>query len=204
MQGIKPAVIGHKQVLENHPLVVEQLIGPGRALQGGERQRIAFKSIHASFWAGTRTRHGGIEADIGADIQDDRARGQKRAKDANNIVFVVPAKQAAKRLSVCIAKAEVFATAPAHEAPFAKRYMWRQSRHNYSFKQTPNGMATISEAQRRFSIKERRRGCLALACARRWLIARRLAARQKVAGKRDVRPRLGGRLGAHASNVGRV
>src|SRR5215469_14540106 len=102
MQGIKPAVIGHKQVLENHPLFVEQLIGPGRALQGGERQRIALKSVHSSLWAGTRTRDGRIEADIGTDIEYHRARGQKRAKDANNIVFVVPAKQAAKRLSVRI------------------------------------------------------------------------------------------------------
>src|ERR1700741_3833796 len=115
MKGVAPAVIRHKQVLEHHPLIVEQLIGPGRALQGREREGITFKSIHSSLRANASTGDSSIEADVGTDIQHHRTGRQKCAKYTNDIVLVVPAEQSAERLSILIAKAQIFAAAPAHE-----------------------------------------------------------------------------------------
>jgi hypothetical protein len=73
-------------------------------------------------------RQGGVEAEIGADVEDNRSLGEKRTENAYDIGLMLPPEDIGERIERAHVDTDVFPGTQAHERPVTAYREWTHSR----------------------------------------------------------------------------
>src|SRR5271155_6023682 len=117
MQNAAAALAGDQHVYRDDVRVEIKIVGGDRALQALEDARVALESIEPPAIPDDAGTERGVEPEMGADVEDDRALRQKRPEDANDVRFVLLAEDIAEPLECSRVDAEIFARGEPHQRP---------------------------------------------------------------------------------------
>src|SRR5205085_2987982 len=114
MQDAAAALAGDQHVCRDDVRIEIKIVCDDRALQALENARIALESIDAPVLPHDAAAERRVEAEIGADVEDDRMLGEKSPENANDVGFMLPAENIADRLEGGGVDAEIFTRGKAH------------------------------------------------------------------------------------------
>src|SRR5260370_25846871 len=130
MQDAAAALAGDEQICRNYARIKIKIVSKDRALQALEHSRVALERVEPTVIFDDAGTERGVEAEIGADVENDRPLRQKGPEDANDIGFVLPAENIAKRLESSRIDAEVFARGEPHQRPIGSDSDWAADFHS--------------------------------------------------------------------------
>ena len=114
MQNAATALVGDEQICRDYVRIKMKIVSNDRALQALEHSRVALERVEPTVFLDDAGTERGVEAEIGADVENDRALRQKGPEDPNDIGFVLPAENITERLESSRIDAKIFARGEPH------------------------------------------------------------------------------------------